>query len=541
MSSPLSVWVALKPFLGLLRWRWVGGSVLLGFLTIGSSVGLMGLSAWLISRAALHPSIAVLGIAIVGVRFFGILRGVMRYAERVTSHETTFRLLRDLRVWFYEQIEPLSPAHLIEQRSGDLLARVMNDIETLENLYLRVIAPPLVALLLGGVMVVGVGLFSLWLSPILLLGLMAVGGGMPYLAWRANQMAGKGLIQTRAELNTHLLDGIQGLADVLLLAHSHAYAAQFSLLNQKLAAIQQQLARQQGFYLALGGLFVNLTVLASLVVAIPRINPLLLAPIALMITACFEAFLPLSAAFQQLGSNMEAGQRLLEISHLPRPKLPPVSPQPTEFSLEFDQVSFRYQPDAPWAVQDVTFSLAQGQRLVITGTSGRGKSTLVNLLLRFWEVETGEIRLGGLPLTAYRVDDLCRLIGVVNQQPHIFNATIRENLLLASPGADEQRLLQVANQTHLYDLIMNLPQGFDTWIGEQGYNLSGGERQRLALARVLLKDAPIMILDEPTAHLDADMAQAVIHSIDAATVGKTLLLITHQSFVLSSKYIHYQL
>jgi ATP-binding cassette subfamily C protein CydC len=259
------------------------------------------------------------------------------------------------------------------------------------------------------------------------------------------------------------------------------------------------------------------------------------------VTACFEAFLPLSAAFQQLGSNVEAGQRLLEISHLPQPKMPAVSPQPTEFSLEFDQVSFRYQPDAPWAVQDVTFSLAQGQRLVITGTSGRGKSTLVNLLLRFWEVETGEIRLGGLPLTAYRVDDLCRLIGVVNQQPHIFNATIRENLLLASPGADEQRLLQVANQTHLYDLIMNLPQGFDTWIGEQGYNLSGGERQRLALARVLLKDAPIMILDEPTAHLDADMAQAVIHSIDAATVGKTLLLITHQSFVLSSKYIHYQL
>ncbi|MCB9436688.1 MAG: thiol reductant ABC exporter subunit CydC [Anaerolineales bacterium] len=509
-------------------WRWVLASITFGVLTIGSSIALMGVSAWLIARAALHPSVAVLGIAIVGVRAFGIGRGVFRYMERLTSHEVTFRLLRDLRVWFYQAIEPLAPARLSEHRSGDLLTRVLGDIQTLENFYIRAIAPPLVAVVIGLGMAVFLWILHPLLVPIALMAFALMGLGVPWLAWRLSRRAGEAVVAARADLNTTLLDVIQGLPDVLVFGQEAMYLEQVQTQRQTYQRAQTQLAIHNGLQMAANSLIASLTVVALLVVGIPRIDPILLAPLALAVTASFEAFLPLAAAFQQMGATIAAGQRLLSLL-VERPlEVPPsTAPFPTTPSIEFERVTFAYTPSGRAVLKDFSLQIEAGEAVMVVGPSGIGKTTLVSLLLGFWEPQGGIIRIGGEPITHYEGEDLRRMIGVVSQQTHIFNATIRENLRLARPSADDTMLQVAAQHAQLHEFIMSLPNGYDTWVGEYGYKLSGGERQRLAIARVLLKDAPILILDEPTAHLDPANTQAVLAGIQQAMQGRTTLVITH--------------
>ncbi|MCL4876381.1 MAG: thiol reductant ABC exporter subunit CydC [Anaerolineae bacterium] len=527
-----------KWLLGLLAplWRWVAAAVFFGFLTIGSSIALMGTSAWLIARAALHPSVAELSVAIVGVRFFGISRGLFRYLERLTSHEVTFRLLRNLRVWFYETIEPLAPARLTYQRSGDLLARVMGDIETLENFYIRAVAPPVVAVLIMLVMVVFTGALHPLLALVLLAAVLLVGVLLPYAAWRSGQQPGAEMVIMRAELNSALLDGIQGMAELLVFGQEQRQMERVQRLNRQLADSQRTMAFQNGWQTAAGALGVSLTVITMLVIGIPRLDSIMLAPLALAVTACFEAFLPLSSAFQVTGSNLEAGRRLVEMTTPDKVQNSGVKKEHDSYTIEFDRVTFRYQPDHPPVLTHFSLTIPHGEQVAITGESGIGKTTLVNLLLRFWEVEQGEIRLGGVSLRDYDPEALRRLIGVVSQQPHIFNATIRENLLLARPDADENALVKAARQARIHDFIVSLPEGYDTWVGEQGYKLSGGERQRLAIARVLLKDAPILLLDEPTANLDAENARLILQAVAHASEGRTTLLITHQPELIQGQF-----
>lgn len=511
-------------------WRWVLASITFGVLTIGSSIALMGISAWLIARAALHPSVAVLGVAIVGVRAFGIGRGVFRYMERLTSHEVTFRLLRDLRVWFYQAIEPLAPARLSEHRSGDLLTRVLGDIQTLENFYIRAIAPPLVAVVIGLGMAIFMWVLHPLLVPVLLVALLLMGLGVPWLAWRLSRGAGGAMVAARADLNTTLLDVIQGLPDVLAFGQEAAYLEQVQTQRHTLQRAQTQLATTNGLQMATNSLIASLTVVALLVVGIPRIDPILLAPLALAVTASFEAFLPLAAAFQQMGANIAAGQRLLSLL-VNRPIEVPPSAEPfsTTPSIAFERVTFAYTPSGHPVLKDFSLQIEAGEAVMVVGPSGIGKTTLVNLLLGFWEPQGGIIRIGGEPMTRYVGEDLRRMIGVVSQQTHIFNATIRENLRLARPSADDLMLKVAAQHAQLHDFVMSLPDGYDTWVGEYGYKLSGGERQRLAIARVLLKNAPILILDEPTAHLDPANTQAVLAGIQQAMQGRTTLVITHDA------------
>lgn len=527
-----------KWLLGLLAplWRWVAAAVFFGFLTIGSSIALMGTSAWLIARAALHPSVAELSVAIVGVRFFGISRGIFRYLERLTSHEVTFRLLRNLRVWFYEAIEPLAPARLTHQRSGDLLARVMGDIETLENFYIRAVAPPVVAVLIMLVMVVFTGVLHPLLVLVLLAAVLLVGVLLPYAAWRSGQQPGAEMVTSRSEMNTALLDGLQGMAELLVFGQEQRQMERVQRLNRQLADSQRAMAFQNGWQTAAGALGVSLTVIAMLVIGIPRLDSIMLAPLALAVTACFEAFLPLSSAFQVMGSNLEAGRRLVEMTTPDKVQNSGVKKEHDLYTIEFDRVTFRYQPDHPPVLTNFNLTIPHGEQVAITGESGIGKTTLVNLLLRFWEVEQGEIRLGGVSLHNYDPEALRHLIGVVSQQPHIFNATIRENLLLARPDADENALVNAAQQARIHDFIVSLPEGYDTWVGEQGYKLSGGERQRLAIARVLLKDAPILLLDEPTANLDAENARLILQAVAHASEGRTTLLITHQPELIQGQF-----
>ncbi|HEX9117278.1 MAG TPA: thiol reductant ABC exporter subunit CydC [Anaerolineae bacterium] len=526
-------------------WPWIGLSVLLGVATVGSGVALLATSAWVIAQAALQPSIAVLEVAIVGVRFFGIARGLLRYFERLVTHEVTFRLLAAIRIWFYERLEPLAPAVLLEHQSGDLLAAVTSDIETLENFYARVIAPPLVAL----VAVAGMALFFSGydgrLALALAIVLVAAGAGLPLVVRRLSRLPGRTLVAARAELAATLVDGIQGLSDVLAFGREHDSLARIGAAGEALAGAQRRMAMLRGLHTGAGSLLTGLATLVVVALAVPlvragRLSGVDLAVLALAAAACFEAVLPLAPASQHLDTGLAAAERLFSVvernplpserqaDHFLVPAAPAFPAVPPGVSVQ--GLRFRYPgaAGAAPALDGLTFDLPAGTALALVGPSGAGKSTLVNLLLRFWDYDEGQILLDGRELRTLPAEEVRRRIGVVAQHTHLFNATVRDNLLLARPDATEDDLEQAARTAEIHDFIANLPDGYATWIGEAGVRLSGGERQRLAIARALLKDAPILLLDEATANLDPLTERAVLAAIRRVMAGRTTLTITHR-------------
>ncbi len=509
-------------------------ATLLGVATIASSLGLMTTSAYLIAKAALRPSIAELQVAIVGVRFFGIARGLLRYLERIVAHDVTFRLLARLRTWFYAALEPLAPARLLYYRSGDLLARIVADVETLENFYLRVLAPPLVAFLVALLAAGLVGRFHPALAGVLLAFLALAGVGLPGLTRMLGRSTGKRLVRLRATLNNLLVDGIQGAADLLAFGQEERHLDRLRAVGDELGRLQGRMAALSGLHSALTGLLLHLAVVATLILAIPlvhrgRLDGLYLALLALAVMAAFEAVWPLPQAFQNLEGSLEAARRLLEIVEA-RPAVadPPLpAPLPPTFDLRVEDLRFAYHPGEPPALDGVSFDLPAGRCLAVVGPSGAGKTTLAHLLLRFWDYQGGRILLGGREVREYNQEDLRRAMALVSSHPHLFNATVRENLLLARPEAGQAELVAATRQAQLHDLIESLPQGYETLIGEQGVRLSAGQRQRLAIARALLQDAPLLILDEPTAGLDALTGREVLAALQGLMAGRTTLLITH--------------
>jgi len=519
-------------------WNWVALSVLLGALTIGSNVALMGSSAWLIAAAALHPSIAELEVAIVGVRFFGITRAVFRYLERLVSHNVTFRLLARLRVWFYEKLEPLAPARLMEYRAGDLLSRVIADVNMLENLYVRVIAPPLTAIIVAFFVSLFLASFDARLGYTLFGFMLGLGLLLPLLAQSLSHTPGTDLITRRAELQARLVDGIQGLPDIL--AFGRAADQQHAIDNSSRAVgqAQRRLAVITGINSGMSVLLTNMGMWTILFIAIPlvsagKIEGVMLGALSLITLASFEAVTPLPLAAQMWESARASAKRLFEIvdaEPVVSDKLSANSDQLqiTNYELRFTNLSFTYPTQETPALQNISFDLQDGKSLAIVGPSGAGKSTLTNLLLRFWEYSQGEIELSGHSLHEYTQDQVREKIAVVSQNSYFFNASILQNLKLARSTATQPEVEEATRKAQIHELIASMPKGYDTFIGEQGLRLSGGERQRLAIARAILKDAPILILDEPTANLDPLTEQQVLNTLFKTMQGRTTLLITHR-------------
>ena len=468
----------------------------------------MGTSAWLISEAALRPSIAALEVAIVGVRFFGIARAVFRYLERLVSHNVTFKLLGRLRVWFYEKIEPLAPARLMDYRAGDLLARIIGDVETLENFYVRVVAPPLTAILVA----IGASIFlastdprlaALLIGFFLLLGLI-----LPILAQIMSQRAGVEVITLRADLHVQLVDGIQGLANILSFGRGDDRLAQIKSIGKDYGNSQQHMARISGIYSGLTAFLTNFALWLVLLLAIPQIsaghiNGVMLAALALVTLSSFEAVTPLPLAAQMWTSTREAARRLFEVvdtepvvkEDIRYLKLDKRTSNIESPSIEFSDLSFAYPSQTIPAIQHVTFNLKPGASIAVVGPSGAGKSTLANLLLRFWDYDSGEICLGGESLKAYAPDEVRERIAYVSQNTYFFNTSIYENLRMARRRVTREEVEAAVRDAQIHDFIVSLPKGYDTLIGEQGLRLSGGERQRLAIVRAIIISAPILILD----------------------------------------------
>ena len=510
-------------------------ALILGCATIAANAGLLAIAAYLIGAAALKPLLITLSIPIYLVQALGVSRAFVRYGERLTAHRVTLSLLAELRVWLFNRLEPLAPALLVGRRSGDLLSRLVGDLDDVQHIYLRVWAPMVTAAIMCSVSVLIFAVYSGALALAAALFLAVAGVAVPLLARRQGRGLGARQVAARAELRTELVDGIQGMADLLALGQADAYRARMSALDARNARLDRGMSRVTASQAALGDLTAGLAVWTILVLAIPltaggHVSGVYLGLLAVLMLGSFEAVQPLGQAFAVLGRSTAAAERLFSMaSEVPvvtdsaAPLLIPRAP-----SLAFEAVSFAYEPGQEQALRDVSFVLSPGKRIAVVGPSGAGKSTLVHLALRFWDPTSGMVRLGGNDLRRYALDDLRSGIAAAGQDTTIFTDTLRGNLRVARPGAADAELLDVLEQAQLGEFTARLPDGLGTWLGEQGARLSGGERQRLAIARVLLKEAPILILDEPTANLDTLTEAALLDRIFERAGGQAILLITHR-------------
>jgi ATP-binding cassette subfamily C protein CydC len=530
----VKVFARLLGFLKPHKWR-VALAVLLGVITVVSNVGLLTTAAYTISRAAVVQYLFLLVVPIYLVRLFSVSRAASRYAERLVSHDVTFKLLAHLRTWFYSRLEPLAPARLARYRSGDLLSRIVKDVEELENVFLRILSPVAVAVVISLLTFLVFYSFDPMMAFVAVSFLTITGVGTPLLVGRMSRGLGRRQLELRAELNARIVDGVQGVQDILAFGREREEMQEISTLDQKLARLQRRTALITGLQNSLSDLMMNFALIAVLVLAAPlvaagEIKGVYLAFLALLMLGAFEATVPLGSAFQFLGRSLGAGERIFEITD-DEPSVtdrPEPLPPPTDLTLRFERVGFRYEETGPLVLRDINFILRPGGRVAVVGPSGSGKSTLVNLILRFWEPEIGEIRLGGHDIREYAQEDLRALVGVVSQNTYVFSGTLRENLLLANPEAGDAALESALGRAQLTRLVERLPQGLDSYIGEQGLRLSGGERQRLAVARTLLKDAPVLVLDEATANLDTITERELMAAVSDLMRGRTTLVLTHR-------------
>ncbi|HEX8856182.1 MAG TPA: thiol reductant ABC exporter subunit CydC [Thermoleophilaceae bacterium] len=514
----------------------VGLTVVLGALTVLFGAGLMGTAGYLISRAAERPAILSLTVAIVAVRFFGIGRPVARYLERITSHDLALRVLGRVRVRVFRRIEPLAPAQLEGYRSGDLLSRMVADVDSLQNLHLCGVSPPLVAALAG---VVSVGVAAAFLPAAALVlgcGLLVGAVAVPAVAGWLGSRAARRQAAVRGHLSAELVELLDAAPELVVHGAGEAALARLGGVDRSLVRLARRDAAAGGVADGLCLFITGVTVAGVLATAVHasasgHLGRVLIAMLALLALASFEAIQPLSAAARELGATLAAGRRLLELVDRAPAVVDPQQPLPAPrapFAVALEEVRARYSPRERPALNGFSLHLEPGRRVALVGPSGAGKTTVVNLLLRFLDPEAGRVTLAGRDLRDYRQEDVRRAIAVAGQESHLFSASIRENVRLARPAASDAEVEDALRHARIWDWVDTLPDGWDTRVGETGRELSGGQAQRVVLARALLADAPVLVLDEPTAHLDPATATELVSDIFAAGVGHSILLITHR-------------
>jgi ATP-binding cassette subfamily C protein CydCD len=511
-------------------------ALLLGSLALGSAVGLMATSGWLISRASQQPPVLYLMVAVTATRTFGIGRAVFRYAERLVSHDAVLRMLADTRVAVYRRLERLAPAGLRTTRRGDLLSRLVADVDALQDYWLRWLLPAGAAFVVSAC---SVG-FTAWLLPaagaVLAVGLLAAGAGVPLLTGAVARRAERRLAPARGELATRVTDLLTGTAELTVAGALPGRTAEARRADGVLTRIASRAATATALGDGLTALVTGLTVAAAALVgaqavADARLGGVAMAVVVLTPLAAFEAVLGLPLAVQHRQRVRRSAERVFEVLDAPEPVREPDRPlqaPSSPFPLVLDGLTARHDGQRRDALSGFDLTLEQGRRVAVVGPSGAGKTTLAQTLLRFLDADAGSYTLGGTEASALDGDDVRRLVGLCAQDAHLFDSSVRENLLLARRNASEQEVREALERARLLEWAEGLPDGLDTLIGEHGARLSGGQRQRLALARALLADFPVLVLDEPAEHLDLPTADALTADLLAATQGRTTLLITHR-------------
>jgi ATP-binding cassette, subfamily C, bacterial CydC len=513
----------------------VAASVGLGTLAVLAGVGLLSYAGYLISRAAERPPILSLGVVIVAVRFFGLARPLARYFERLTSHDLAFRLLARLRVAFFTRLEPLVPSRLEGYRRGDLLARMVGDVEALQNLFLRGVAPPLVALLAGAVAVAVCAAYLPAAGAVLAAGLLTGGVAVPVVAATAGRRFGARQASARAELTVELVELLRGAPELVVLGAGRAALARVAALDGELARLARREALASGFVEGLAATVVGLTVTGVLAVCVAAtatgaLDRVMVATLALLSLASFEAVAPLPAAALRLRATLDSGRRLLALAGREPTVIDPVAPRALSPACDvaLERAGFAYADEERWDLSDLDLRLAPGQRVALVGRSGAGKSTIAGLLVRFLDPSEGRVALGCVDLRDLRQRDVRTRVTLDAQDAYLFSTTIRENVRLARPAASDADIEQALRRAQVWEWASRLPDGLDTFVGEEGDSVSGGERRRIALARTFLADAPVIVLDEPTGHLDPQTAETLIADALRAADSRSVLLITHR-------------
>ncbi len=509
---------------------------LLGAGAVGAGIGLIATSAWLISRASQRPQESALAIAIVGVQFCGLSRGLFRYGQRVVGHDAAFRALADLRVSSYRRLESLAPAGLPAFRGGDLLARIVHDIDSLQDLLLRVIPPFLIALLVGA----GTVWLVWWILPaaglILLSALVLAATILTWLTGALARRSESRQADARGELTAAVLDVVQGAPELTAYGALGAQLERTSAIDARLTRVSRAGARTTGVGQGLATLVSGLAMWGCLLVGIAAVrtgtlDAVLLAVIALVPLAAFELVTDLPTATQTLQRVRRSAARTLEVIDADPPVADPAEPRPlppAPHTLRVRGLRVRYGDHGPWVLDGLDLELAPGGTIAVVGRSGAGKSTLADVLLRFLPYQGGSVTLNGAPISEVCGDDHRRVIGLMSQDAYIFDTTLEQNLRVARRDASTAELRCALERARLLDWTDTLPAGLGTRVGAHGAQISGGQRQRLALARALLADFPVLVVDEPGEHLDIETADTLVADLLDSTSDRATLLITHR-------------
>jgi len=506
------------------RTGWLLFGLVISLAALAAGVGLMAVSGALIS-AVVASGALLLPAALRGL---GTARVVLRYAERLVTHAATFRALADLRVWFFRHLARTGAGGLGFRQAGDVLARLVTDVEALDGLYLRIIVPLAGAVLLLPVLVVLIGLHSILQAIVVGLLLVIAALLLPATAARLTSEAGDRLAAASAALRIAALDALTGLREVRAFGAEGRVVAAVQAREGTLLSAQRDLARRTA--LAGAGAFLCGQAALFAVLVAAGIQPGGTIVAAFLVVAGFEAVGGLPRAGALAGHAAAAARRVLEAADAPNPVPDPARPAviPSGFALRFEGVKFAWQPDRPRVFDGLTLEIPEGARVALLGPSGAGKSTLAALALKVAAPQQGRIVLGGTDIAELSAAALHARIGWLSQATHLFDDTIRANLLLAHPDAHEAALWAALDAARIGDVVRALPDGMDTWVGEGGTRFSGGQGRRLALARTLLSPTPILILDEPCAGLDAETERAFLSTLNEVATGRTVVLIAHR-------------